>query len=114
MFSPGQEVSDKGRSLPAIKDVVYAGHYQERMSQLLSEYRGEFTPELLMSTVIPNIAMPSNFQDVVYDPVSLRFWVSNARSKDERAADQPYTFFDFGAILRNLGPQTGEASIATR
>jgi hypothetical protein len=61
-----------------------------------------------MTDVIPKIALKSNFQNVIYKPRQLQFWVNNARSKSERAAEQPYTFFDLGkAIASFRGPNRG-------
>jgi hypothetical protein len=52
-----------------------------------------------MKEIVPKIAMPSNFQNVVYDPAGLKFWVNNAGSRTERAAERPFTYFDFGMVL---------------
>ena len=57
---PGQEVFDrrqhKGRYktelLPAISNVSYGGHYNEKMTDLLSAHHGDLSPELIMDTVI--------------------------------------------------------------
>ena len=45
------------------------------------------------------MAMKSNFQNVIYDPKYLRFWVNNDESRTVGAHRQPYTFFDFGSAL---------------
>lgn len=99
---PSHEVSDGGKVLPAIPDTLYGGHYPERMTELLTSYHGQITPELLQREIIPKMAMPSNFQDVIYDPTTLQFWVANAKSPTERAAEQPYTFFDLAAALKQF------------
>jgi hypothetical protein len=101
VFHAGDDVRDKKDHLPPIADTVYGGHYNDRMTALLNQEHGQITPELLMKEIIPKIAMPSNFQDVIYEPKELRFWVSNAKSRTEWAASQPYTFFDFGKALRD-------------
>jgi hypothetical protein len=54
-----------------------------------------------MKEIIPQIAMKSNFQNVVYQPKTLQFWVANAASKTQAAWTQPYSFFDFGTALRD-------------
>jgi hypothetical protein len=46
--------------------------------------------------------MPSNFQNVVYEPKGLQFWVNNAKNKDVSAATQPFTHFDLGAALKEF------------
>jgi len=100
VFKPGDEVKEEKDHIPAIENIVYGGHYNEKMTQILSTERGKITPEMLMKDVIPNIAMPSNFQNVIYDPKNLRFWVTNAKSRSEWAAAQPYSFFDFKKALK--------------
>ena len=100
IFKPGESLHDYRKNLPGIKDTVYAGHFDDKMHELLSKYQGSITPELLMQEIIPQIAMKSNFQNVVYQPKMLQFWVANAASKTKAAWTQPYTFFDFGAALK--------------
>ena len=53
----------------------------------------------MMKEIIPKMVMKSNFQNVIYEPARLRFWVNNARSKKVSAKNEPYTFFDFGKAL---------------
>ena len=96
---PGKDIEDRNNKVPGIKDIVYGGHYNDRMNAQLTAHHGKLTPEILMKEIIPAIAMPSNFQNVVYDPVHLRFWVANAKDKETRAADQEYTFFDLKEAL---------------
>ena len=101
VHKPGVELKDDKKTFPPIKDVVYGGHYEDRMTKVLQEQNGKITPEIIMQEVIPFIAMPSNFQNVVYDPKGLKFWFNNARGPKDRAAEQPYTFFDFGTAIAN-------------
>jgi isopenicillin-N N-acyltransferase-like protein len=101
VFKPGESLHDYRKNLPGIKDTVYAGHFDDKMHELLSKNQGHITPELLMKEIIPQIAMKSNFQNVVYQPKTLQFWVANAASKTQAAWTQPYSFFDFGTALRD-------------
>ena len=101
VFNPGDSFSEE-RTFPSVKDSVYGGHFEEKMNEMLTEFHGRLKPELFMQTIIPTIAMKSNFQNVVYDPAGLQFWVNNALSKEQRAAEQPYTFFDFGKALKEF------------
>jgi len=78
----------------------YGGARDEIMGRLLKENYGNIAVENLQNDLIPKSALKSNFQNVIYDPVGLKFWVSNAKSSEERAAEQAYTFFDLGAALR--------------
>jgi hypothetical protein len=102
VFKPGQQLLDEKNDFPPIKDITYGGHYHDRMTDLLTANHGKLDPALIIKEVIPKMAMPSNFQNVVYDPSNLRFWVSNAKSPTERAAEQPYTAFDLGQALREF------------
>lgn len=102
VFKPGERLQDEKNDLPPIKDIVYGGHYHDKMTEVLNAEHGKIDPQVLVRDIIPKIAMPSNFQNVIYDPVNLSFWVANAKSPEERAAEQPYTFFDLKAALKLL------------
>lgn len=97
--SAGQEVRDGEEHLPAISDVVYGGHYNEKMAEMLSMSHGKISCDLLQDTLIPEFAMKSNFQNVIYLPSKLQFWVSNARDKGNWAASESYSFFDLKKAL---------------
>lgn len=102
VFQAEEAIDDGKNKVTPIKNTLYGGHYLDRMYQCLSNMHGQISPQKIMQEVIPQMAMPSNFQNVVYDPSSLRFWVSYARSSEERAAEQPYTSFDFGRALSDF------------
>lgn len=108
VFNEGASISDKRTTMDGqikesnvtgIKDYVYGGHYNDKMYEQLSTNKGEITPEVLMKKVIPQISMPSNFQNVIYSPQTLEFWVANAKSKDDRAAESEYSYFNFEKAL---------------
>ncbi len=101
-FKPGVDLRDKDEHFPAVNSTVYGGHYEEVMSDLLSTYHGKLTPELFMEELIPKMVMKSNFQNVIYDPSYLRFWVNNAKSRTESARNAPYSFFDFEKELKGM------------
>jgi hypothetical protein len=102
VHKPGEDLKDDSRNFPAIGNIGYGGHYDDRMHTTLSGARGSITPEVIMKQIVPAIAMPSNFQNVVYDPQGLQFWVNNAKSGKINAAEQPFTHFDFGAALKGF------------
>jgi hypothetical protein len=104
VHKPGEDLKDDKHAFPAIANIVYGGHYSDKMNESLSQKRGSLTPDNIMKDVIPYIAMPSNFQNVVYEPRGLQLWVNNAKSPSERAAEQPYSFFDLGKALREVAP----------
>jgi isopenicillin-N N-acyltransferase-like protein len=81
----------KKTSIDPIENIQYGGHYLDKMKELLTLNKGRLTPEVITKEIIPNIGMPSNFQNVVYDPVRLEFWVSNAADTSSRAAEGEYT-----------------------
>lgn len=99
---PGHDIEDKGHKVPGINNYLYGGHYTERMTETLTKYKGKITPEVLIKEVIPSFVMPSNFQNVIYDPVHLKFWVANALDKESRAADNQYLEFDLKAALDQI------------
>ena len=109
VHKPGVDLEDKGNKFPAIKGMLYGGHYQDKMTSKLNETKGTITPEVLMKDVIPYIAMPSNFQNVVYEPKGLQFWFTNATGAKHRAAEQEYSHYDFGKGLKEF-----EGEIARR
>jgi len=78
-----------------LPDMLQAGHYQERMDELVAERHGEISDRWLREEFIPRIAMDSNLQSVVYDLTNLRFHVANAPDTSRRAADASYTTFAF-------------------
>ena len=102
VFQPGEDVADRDKNFEGIEHVVYGGHYDDRLTEVLEKQHGRLSPEVFMNEVIPYIAMKSNFQNVVYEPRKLHFWVSNASSRHDRAAEQPYTFFDFREALERF------------
>jgi hypothetical protein len=73
------------------------------MMESLSTNRGKITPEIIMEEIVPNIAMPSNFHNVIYEPRGLQFWVNNALNPKNRAAEQPYSHFNLKAGLKKHG-----------
>lgn len=116
VFPKNTEIKDNKQHVVPIADTVYGGHYNDRMQELLSKHHGALTPELFMDEIIPKIAMKSNFQNVIYQPGKERFWVSNAASKDEWAASQPYSSFSLKDALDSYpavpakGPSAGKPS----
>jgi len=99
VYGPGQDISDGDEQIKGLPLLVYGGHNNVLMGELLEKEAGSITPEFLMNTFIPQIAMRSNFHNVIYKPSRLHLWVSNAAGKKLRAAEQPYTFFDFRGAL---------------
>ncbi|MEI6083777.1 MAG: C45 family peptidase [Verrucomicrobiota bacterium] len=81
--------------LPQFKDLVYAGHYDEKQAELTGQLQGTFDLATLQD-LSRQIAMKSNLHTVIYDLTAAKFWVAN-RKDTTRAADRPYVEFDAGA-----------------
>ncbi|MCB0354179.1 MAG: hypothetical protein KDD64_11660 [Bdellovibrionales bacterium] len=102
VFHAGDDLQDSSSNYPAIPGITYAGHFDEKLTQNLSAYRGAITPEVLMDKIIPEVVMKSNFQNVVYDPADLQFWVSYAANRESVASSGPYTKFSLAEPLKTF------------
>ena len=100
VFQEGHELKDRDEYLPGIPGIVYGGHFDEKMAELLKMNRGAISLDMLRMQLIPEFAMKSNFQNVIYAPKQLELWVNNAKDTKSIAAQQPYTHFDLAAALR--------------
>lgn len=105
VFTPGQQLVEGEYNLPGITNTVYGGHFADRMASTLAPKGGELTLDELQKEVIPSFVMDSNFQNVIYEPNKLKFWVNNAPERGKKAASEPYTEFDLSAALAGF-PQT--------
>lgn len=104
-FKLGAPIRDGKKDLPAIPNTIWDGHYENVLEQELTQNLGRLSPQLVTQEMLAKIAMPGNFQNVIYDPKHLRFWVNNAKSLSERAAEQPMTLFDLRKELLELQQQ---------
>ena len=81
-----------GGILPALPDVIYGGHYNDRLYSDLSTNWGKIDPATTIAISINN-AMNSNLMNAVYDATTLEMWVAYAEGQD-RAANRPYIYFN--------------------
>ena len=102
VFQPGEQIIGEGREVAGVENICYAGHDNPKLTELLSVHHGEITPQLLKEELIPEFAMRSNFQNVIYDPKGLAFWISNSSGPGSRASEEVYTYFDFGRALEGF------------
>lgn len=102
VFHPNQYIEDGDETLPPIKDILYGGHYNEKMAKILADNYGHITLSMLQKEIIPEIIMKSNFHNVIYDPIHLKLWVNNARDKFGVAATEPYTEFNLKSGLESF------------
>jgi hypothetical protein len=77
--------------LPQFRDVVYAGHYEQKQAELIRQMRGTFDVPTIQE-LARQIAMKSNLHTVIYDLTAGRIWIAN-RKDNLRAADRPYVEF---------------------
>ena len=100
---PGQNLIDGEKvNLPGIANMTYGGHFKEKMTDILQKDQGKITVEKLQKEIIPSIVMESNFQNVIYEPGKLKFWVSNAKDRSSKASYGEYTMFDLGEAAANF------------
>lgn len=111
VFQPGSTVQDGEEVLPGINNVVYGGHYEERLHEKLQSCQDGVPTDSLMNEIIPYVAMKSNFQNVVYFPSDLVFWVNNARNKDARAAEQVYTRYSLAEGIQAFPDPIGSDAV---
>jgi len=102
VYKPGVHLKDEKEDIPPIPGLVYGGRFNHEMTTRLTENQGKISPELIMNDLVPNFAMKSNFQNVIYEPEGLQFWVNNAANKSRWAAEEPYTHFDLGKGLKEF------------
>lgn len=79
--------------------LLSAGDRYEELVRRVRENFGKFTPELAMRLMDRGVAMKSNLHNVLFEPKTTRFWVSNASSDRQPAADQPYHAFQLTELL---------------
>ncbi len=96
------KMNEQVEGVPFLKNMLYASAKSKLCHQLLDENNGKITPELLMNTIIPRVAMEKAcVQAVVYEPERLQFWVANAKGM-EPAYRQPYIYFNFEEALKKF------------
>lgn len=86
-----------GRTLPQYRDVLYAGHHEERQGQIVSQMQGRFDVPAIQD-MAREIAMKSNLHTVIYDLTGGKIWVAN-RLGETRAADRPYLEFSLKELF---------------
>jgi isopenicillin-N N-acyltransferase like protein len=105
-FSPGENISEDGKSYKLEQSLVYGGHFDDRLQEDMKNFWGEFSLDNLKENIIPHQAMNSNFQNIIYAPSELNLWVSNAKNRDEPAHKEPYYSFNLrDALLRFATPK---------
>lgn len=99
LIEPGQ--SDPRLDRP-VKDcaLLSAGdRYQELVNRVEKGY-GKFDHESALRLMDLGVAMKSNLHNVLFEPKSTKFWVSNASSDKKPAALQPYHSYQLSELLK--------------
>ena len=84
------------------------GRYKELVRRVEAGH-GEFTPETALRLMDRGVAMKSNLHNVLFEPKTTKFWIANATSDKQPAADQPYHAFQLSELLaRHSDPTSPE------
>lgn len=84
-----------------VKDcaLMSAGDRYEELVRRVQSGHGKFTAETALRLMDRGVAMKSNLHNVLFEPETTRFWVANATSDRQPAADQPYHQFQLTELL---------------
>lgn len=115
------EVVKPGTSHPLLPHAVTdcallsAGDRYEELVRRTQAGHGEFTAETALRLMDCPVAMKSNLHNVLFEPKSTKFWVSNAGSDGTPAAMRPYASFQLSELLqRRPAESSRELPMATR
>ena len=87
--------------------LLSAGDRYEELVRRVRAGHGEFTAETALRLMNRPVAMKSNLHNVLFEPASTRFWVANASSDRQPAAEQRYFQFRLSDLLsRRPDPQS--------
>jgi isopenicillin-N N-acyltransferase-like protein len=84
-----------------VKDcaLLSAGERYTELVRRVEAGHGKFTPETALRIMDRGVAMKSNLHNVLFEPETTRFWVANATSDKQPAAEQPYHAFQLTELL---------------
>jgi isopenicillin-N N-acyltransferase like protein len=85
----------------AIKDGVLlsAGDRYQELAKRVKAGHGTFDAESARHLMDRPVAMKSNLHSVLFETTSTKFWVANASTSGEPAANQPYHAFQLSELL---------------
>ena len=96
--------------LPQFKDVMYAGHDNQKQCELVQQMVGKFDLETIKE-MTREIAMKSNLQVVIYNLTTGDMWIAN-RHGELRAAECQYVKFPFSMWELQNNKENPAAGIA--
>lgn len=98
VIRPGQSHALLPHAVPDCALLSAGDRYEELVRRVRANH-GKFTPELALQLMNRGVAMNSNLHNVLFEPETTRFWVANATTDREPAADQPYHAFQLSELL---------------
>ena len=110
------EVIQPGEEHPllpnAVKDaaLLSAGDRYTELCRRVEAGHGTFTAESALRLMDRGVAMKSNLHNVLFEPETTRFWVANATTDKQPAAEQPYHAFQLSELLERT-PEMGSREI---
>lgn len=86
----------------AVPDCVLlsAGSRYEELARRAQAAHGKLTPTAALELMSRPVAMKSNLHNVLFEPKTTRFWVANASSDGQPAAEQEYHAFQLTELLK--------------
>jgi hypothetical protein len=95
-----------------VKDcaLLSAGDRYQELVNRVEKGHGTFTHESALRLMDLGVAMKSNLHNVLFEPKSTKFWVSNASSDKKPAALQPYHSYQLSELLKRK-PDAGSPEI---
>lgn len=82
--------------------LLSAGDRYRELVKRAKEGHGKFTAESALRLMDRPVAMKSNLHNVLFEPKSTRFWVSNASLEKVPAAERPYQAFQLSELLQRV------------
>jgi len=79
--------------------LLSAGDRYRELVRRAKEGHGKFTAESALRLMDRGVAMKSNLHNVLFEPKTTRFWVSNAGPDKQPAAERPYRAFQLTELL---------------
>jgi isopenicillin-N N-acyltransferase like protein len=79
--------------------LLSAGDRYHELVNRAEKQHGELTAEEALQLMSRPVAMKSNLHNVLFEPLSTRFWVAHATADRRPAAEQPYQQFQLSELL---------------
>jgi hypothetical protein len=85
-----------------VKDCVLlsAGSRYDEIAKRAADGYGKFSADNALRLMDRPVAMKSNLHNVLFEPATSKFWVANASSDKQPAADQKYSAFQLSELLK--------------